>query len=200
MFDRFIKHINRHSELGQNEINYLWSIRTNIPVKVYRKNEIIFRAGEIFNFMYFVLDGCVRLYYNDHGDEKTAFFYTEGKFIRAIDSYKNGTPANENYQAIEETTLLVFSKSILKSLLKEHSNFEKVAQAAVEEELNTAQNIILSFISKSAEQRYMELIQSNPELFKNINQHYIASYLGVTPESLSRIRRRALLKDKTQKK
>jgi len=198
MFERFINLLNQYSELNEQEIEYLWKIRSSIPVEVYRKNEMIFNSGEIFNFMYFVLDGCVRLYYYNDGSEKTAFFYTEGTFIRAIDSYKNEIPALENYQAIEETTLLKFPKKLLQTLLKDHSNFERIAHRAVESELNIAQGIISSFVTQTAEQRYLELIEFNNELFQNINQHYIASYLGITPESLSRIRKRALLKDKNQ--
>ena len=196
MFDRFIKLLNRYTELNAKEVDYLWKIRNQIPAQTYRKNEVIFRAGQIFNTMYFVLNGCVRLYYNNNGNEKTAFFYTKGKFFRAVESYRDEIPARENYQAIEDTTLLLFHRSFLRQLMKQYAKFEHIAQLAVEDELITAQNMISTFVTKSPEQRYLELIKNNQELFKNINQHYIASYLGVTPESLSRIKKRALMKEK----
>ncbi len=196
MFDRFIKLLDQYSELSNEEIEYLWKIRKQIPAQICRKNEIIFKAGQIFNTMYFVLDGCVRLFYNNNGNEKTAFFYTKGKFFRAIESYQKEIPAKENYQAIEDTTLLLFHKNLVRQLIKQHLKFKHIAQLAVEDELVTAQNMISSFVTKSPEQRFLELFEHNSDLFRNINQHYIASYLGVTPESLSRIRKRALMKEK----
>ena len=196
MFDRFIKLLNRYAELNAKEVDYLWKIRRQIPAQIYKKNKVIFRAGQIFNTMYFVLDGCVRLYYNNNGREKTAFFYTKGKFFRAIESYRNEIPAKENYQAIEDTTLLLFHRNFASQLIEQYAKFKHIAQLAVEDELIIAQNMISSFVTKSPEQRYLELIEYNRNLFKNINQHYIASYLGITPESLSRIRKRTLLKEK----
>jgi CRP-like cAMP-binding protein len=196
MFEQFIQLLNQYSSLSEEEVNYLRELKNGIRFETLKKNEIVVKEGEIFNSMYFVLNGCIRLYYNMDGYEKTAFFYTKGDFIRSVESYRHELPIIENYQAIEDTLVVHFSKELLLDLVNRFSNLERIAHIAIEQELISAQNIIYSFIAQTPEERYFELISSNRELFLNVNQYYIASYLGITPESLSRIRKRTILKDK----
>jgi CRP-like cAMP-binding protein len=144
------------------------------------------------------LQGCVRLFYNADGNEKTAHFYTEGKFICAGESYNLNIPAKENYQAIEGTVLMHFHKQTINDLLKLFPNFELIARIATEDELISCQHMIASFITKSPEERYLELLKTNKELFQRVHQQYIASFLGVSPETLSRIKKRTILKSKKQ--
>lgn len=196
MFDKFLKLINQYTPLSQEEIHYLRKIRSYIPIKTFKKNEIIFREREYFHTMYLILEGSVRLYYNVDGNDKTAFFYTEGKFICAGESFTYNVPANENYQALEDTTLMFFHENTLEDLVKLFPNFKYISRLVIEDELITSQNMVASFITKSPEERYLELIETNCELFQRVHQHYIASYLGVSPETLSRIKKRTILKDK----
>lgn len=195
MQEKFIELINQYSALSEQEITH---IKNNVPIQSYTKNEVIFREGQISQTIYFVLEGCVRLFYNADGNEKTAFFYTEGKFICAGESYNFGVPAVENYQAIEDTTLMLFHKQTIDKLLALFPNFELIARFATEDELITCQKMIASFITKSPEERYLELLETNKDLFQRVHQQYIASFLGVSPETLSRIKKRALLKMKNK--
>jgi CRP-like cAMP-binding protein len=192
--DRLIENIKLYVSLSDQEIQFL---RTTVDKKVYTKNEIIFTSGNVADEIYFVTKGCVRLFYNVDGTDKTAFFYTEGQFICAGESYTFNTPARENYQAVEQTEIYIFTKSKIEVLLKEISKFEIIARIATENELITSQKVIASFVTKSAEERYIDLLNTQRELFQRVPQQYIATFLGVSPETLSRIKARVLNKNRS---
>ena len=189
--DRLIENIKLYASLSEQEIQLL---RNAVDKKVYDKSEIIFTEGNVSDEIYFVTKGCVRLFYNVDGTDKTAFFYTEGKFICAGESYTFNIPASENYQAAEQTEIFVFTKSKIDVLLKEVPKFEIIARIATENELITSQKVIASFVTKSAEERYIDLLNTQGELFQRVPQQYIASFLGVSPETLSRIKTRVFKK------
>jgi CRP-like cAMP-binding protein len=191
-FKEFLKYVNRISPVNKKESNFL---RENFPIRIHHKDDIILSEGEISNTIYFVLKGCVRLFYNADGNEKTAFFYTEGKFICAGESYTKGVPAIENYQALEDTVLMHFDKRPTDRLLQLYPHLEIIARLGTEDELITCQKIIASFVTLSPEKRYLELLETNPSLFQRANQQHIASYLGVSPETLSRIKKRVFRKN-----
>lgn len=192
--DRLIENIKLYASLNEQEIALLLDA---VDKKVYAKNELIFSAGKVSNEIYFVTKGCVRLFYNVDGADKTAFFYTEGQFICAGESYTFNIPAIENYQAVEETEIYVFTKSNIDVLLKKASKFEVIARIATENELITCQKVIASFVTKSAEERYVDLLNTQGELFHRVPQQYIASFLGVSPETLSRIKARVFHKTRS---
>jgi len=192
--DRLIENIKLYASLNEQEIQLL---RNAVDKKVYNKNEIIFTEGNVSDEIYFVTKGCVRLFYNVDGTDKTAFFYTEGQFICAGESYTFNIPASENYQAVEQTEIFVFTKSKIDVLLKEIPKFEIIARIATENELITCQKVIASFVTKSAEERFIDLLNTQGELFHRVPQQYIASFLGVSPETLSRIKTRVFNKNRS---
>jgi CRP-like cAMP-binding protein len=125
-------------------------------------------------------------------DEKTAFFYSQGQFICAGESYNLGIAAKENYQSMGQSEIVILDKKKVETLLQKDSKFEAIGRIATENELIASQKIIASFVTQTAEERYLELLESNSELFQNVPQQYIASFLGVSPETLSRIKSRIL--------
>ncbi len=190
--NNLIEIIKLYITISEQEIQLLHNV---IDKKIYQKNETIFTEGKISDEIYFVTKGCVRLFYNVDGNNKTAFFYTEGQFICAGESYTYSIPAIENYQAVEQTEIFIFTKSKIETLLKEVPKFEVIARIATENELITCQKVIASFVTKSAEERYIDLLNTQRELFQRVPQQYIASFLGVSPETLSRIKARVLKKN-----
>ena len=190
--DRLLETIELYTSLSPQEIEFLHQA---VQQKTYRKNELIFTEGKIADEIYFVTNGCVRLFYEVNGNDKTAFFYTESQFICAGESYTYNIPAIENYQAIEETELLIFTKSAIENLLQKVPKLEVIARIATENELITCQKVIASFVTKSAEERYLDLLTTQGQLFLRVPQQYIASFLGVSPETLSRIKARVLQKE-----
>jgi CRP-like cAMP-binding protein len=184
---RLIESIEHYVSMNTDEITL---IKNSIEKKTYEKNENVFTQGKISNKIYFITKGCVRLFYNVDGIDKTAFFYTEGQFICAGESYAFNIPAVENYQAIEQTEIYEFTKSKIEELLIKVPKMEVIARIATENELITCQKVIASFVTKSAEERYIDLLNTQGELFQRVPQQYIASFLGVSPETLSRIKKR----------
>ncbi len=184
---RLIDSIKFYVSLNPNQIKLL---KNSIEKKTYKKQEIIFTQGKISDKIYFISQGCVRLFYNVDGINKTAFFYTEGQFICAGESYTYNIPAVENYQAVEQTELYEFTKSKIEELLNKVPKMEVIARIATENELITCQKVSASFVTKSAEERYIDLLNTQGELFQRVPQQYIASFLGVSPETLSRIKKR----------
>jgi len=192
--DTLLESFQTYISLNKDEVSLL---EKKLTKKTYKKKEIIFKEGKISNEIYFVSKGCVRLFYTTDGTEKTAFFYTEGQFICAGESFTYNIPAIENYQAIEPTELIVLTKSEIEILTLQIPKMEIIARIAVENELITSQKIIASFITKSPEERYLDLLKTKKELFQRAPQQYIASFLGVSPETLSRIKKRILKKERS---
>ncbi len=196
MFDKFLSLINHYVTLNEEEVGYLCDV---LVMKQHKKGEPIFSEGQVARTIYFVLEGCVRLFYNVDGTDKTAFFFTEGKFICAGASYTFGTPARENYQAVENSVLVHLDRETTDQLLRLSPKFELIARIATEDELITSQQLIASFITLSPEERYTELLRTNGELFRRVPQRYIASFLGISPETLSRIKRRVVIREGKRK-
>jgi len=190
--EQLLETIKLYISLSPQEIQSLYEA---VQQKSFRKNELIFTEGKVADEIYFVTKGCVRLFYEVNGNDKTAFFYTESQFICAGESYTYNIPAIENYQAVEPTELLIFTKSAIEILLQKVPKLEVIARIATENELITCQKVIASFVTKSAEERYLDLLNTQGQLFQRVPQHYIASFLGVSPETLSRIKTRVLQKE-----
>ncbi|MCT4643734.1 MAG: Crp/Fnr family transcriptional regulator [Carboxylicivirga sp.] len=189
-----IENIKHYIDLNKEEIALLEEAAVR---KTFRKKTIIFEEGKVSDEIYFVTSGCVRLFYNNEGNEKTAFFYTEGQFICAGESFTFNIPAIENYEAIEDTELYIFSKASIIELTNNLPKMEVIARIATENELITYQKLVAFFITKSAEERYLDLLNTQKDLFQRVPQQYIASYLGVSPETLSRIKARVIKKQRS---
>ncbi len=165
-------------------------IRDNIPVQKMGKDAFLLKQGEVSKAFYFIIKGCVRLYYVVDGEEKTAFFYMENEFVSSYESFTRQVPASHNLQCIETCELAVISFENAHLLLKRYPKFEFLARMMMEEELMVYQDIIASFITLTPSQRYLKLCEKKPALLQRIPQYHLASFLGVRPESLSRIRKR----------
>jgi CRP-like cAMP-binding protein len=161
-----------------------------IPIKNFEKGTILLREGQVAKDSYFNLKGCVRHYYIIDGEEKTTAFYTEGESIASLSSYVNKTPANHYLECVEDCTLAVLNYDKERELYGRVKGFESLCRASVEEDLGKQQQLLAAYITKSPEDRYLDLLKNRPELLQRVPQYHLASYLGVKPESLSRIRKR----------
>lgn len=182
-----LTHLQQAAALSADEIQFL---ENEVTILHARKNDQLLEAGAVSSAFYFILEGCVRLYYTAEAEEKTAFFYTEGMFVSSYESFTKQVPAKHNLQCVEDCSLAVFTTESAMRLLQYSPRFELLARIAMEEELSIYQEIISSFVTLNAEQRYIRLLETNPALLQRIPQHQIATYLGVTAETLSRIRKR----------
>lgn len=188
-FQDFIERLASFMTLTHEEIELL---RDKVPIRTYQKGEYLIKAGEISKSFFFNASGFVRLFYLLNGEEKTAYFYGEGSFISAYSSFLKQEPCSFFLQAAEETQVVVISVEASEAILTYSPKFEKLARIAMEEEMVSLQEIIASLITLSPEKRYLELLKRNPEVFQKVPQVQIASFLGVKPESLSRIKKRSM--------
>ena len=193
MFDEFVNIINdRYEPMKESELD---SLQYYAIFKKYEKNEIILCEESLSQNIFFVLEGSLRVYYNINGSDKTTFFHSKGEFVWR--SCNNGTfhiPMQENYQALEKTTLVHFDKNKIEEMFKYLPKLERIARLGAENGLMEYQQLNASHILLSAEERYVELLEINKEIFQRAPQKYIASYLGISPETLSRIKRRVYTK------
>jgi len=165
-------------------------IASRIPIREYAKGTILLREGQIAREAYYVLRGCVRAYYVVDGEERTTAFYTENESAAALSSYNRQSPSAHFMECVEDCTLSVLTYTNEQELINEFPNFARLCRASMEAGYGKHQDMLASYITRSPEERYLYLQQSRPDLLQRIPQYHLASYLGVKPESLSRIRKR----------
>lgn len=189
--DSLIKLFSQYLDLNPDEIAF---IRKNSKIHSYPKNHLLLAEGDISQAFYFVIKGCLRLFYLSGVEEKNAYFYTENMFVSSFLSFTKQIPSKHNIATIEESILVKFDVNSVEKFVNFSTKFETLAKIMMEKELATYQQIISSFVTKNAEERYLDFITNHSELTQRIPQHYIATYLGISPETLSRIRKRILKK------
>lgn len=170
------------------------AIAEKIPVRNVPKGTILLRADEVSGECYFVLKGCVRQYYVVDGAEKTTAFFTEAQAVVSVASYSSQLPASHYLSCTEDCILIVGDFNQEKTMYAEFPKLEVITRGMMEQDYGKAQETLAAFIISSPEDRYLDLQQTRPDLLQRVPQHQLASYLGVTPESLSRIRKRIALK------
>mgnify|MGYP006293837183 FL=1 len=166
-----------------------------IPVRTFERGTLLLRAGQVAADGYHIIEGCARLYYLIDGEERTTAFFTEGQSVASMTSYANQTPADHYIECVEDCTMLVLNYHQEKRLLQQHPRLESIFRVATEQEYGKNQALLAHYITKSPEERYLHLLETRPELIHRVPQYHLASYLGVKPESLSRIRKRLAKRD-----
>ena len=160
---------------------------------IYREVPKKFRltdVGEIAREAYFINKGLARLYFLKEGEEISANFVFENGFIASLESVLLKTKSRQAVETIEECELLVINKVKLDELTATYPSFNIFSKALAEFAFITLQRRASSFILDSPEERYVNMLNEWPNMLERVPQHMIASYLGVTPVSLSRIRGR----------
>lgn len=182
-----IKYFNHQLELLPEEVEFLLN---HVPVIDIKKNEYLLKEKEISTAFYFVEKGLIRMYYLVDGVEKTTYFYEANSFVSSYESFTKQIPSKNYIQAITNAKVAVFNMEVVFEILKKFPRFESLSRIVMEEELSIYQEMISSFITMDAKQRYLNLLKIKPHLLLQVPQYQIATYLGVSPETLSRIRAR----------
>ena len=154
------------------------------------KKTILSKPGKIATELYFVNSGSLRLYYESDGIERTLFFAFENQFTGPCRSFMLGEPNHQIFETLEKCELLVVKKKPFIKVLEEFPRLALLRSMIAEENLFMTEGIVSFLLLNSPEERYIRLLNHNPEILKRIPQYQIASYLGLSPVSLSRIRKR----------
>ena len=157
---------------------------------------ILLSEGEVASKLFFVVRGCLRTYFiKEDGKDITAQFFVEDQIVASFESATTGTPSRAYIEAIENSIVGSIPLKALEGILNKSSAMREGFRRFLMERLVYYMERCSSYILDNPEKRYLHLLEDNPELVDRLPKQYIASYLGITPVSLSRIRNR--LKEKT---
>ncbi len=157
--------------------------------KSFKRNEYILREGEICKFNYFVISGCMRLFStNKEGVENTRYIAFEGKFGTSFTSLISGQPAFEHIQCLEKTMVLCISRDDFYKLVESEPAVNKVYRNILESAYITTQKRIYDFQGADSLERVKWLLANQPKILSRISNKVVASYLGITPHTLSRLK------------
>lgn len=174
----------KKDEAGWSQFQTLF-IEQEIPPRT-----ILLHEGEISTHAHFIKKGCLRQWFNKDGKDITFQFFFENQAVASIDSFLYHQPSLFSIESIEQSSIYSFSKDNFEQLKLIYPEFNDCFQDVLYQRFKIYAQLFLSRIKDTPQERYEELIKTCPELIKRVPQHYIASYLGITPISLSRIRNR----------
>ena len=166
-------------------------------LKEIKKKGLLLENGKVCNYIAFVAEGTIRHFHLKDGLEKTCDISFENAWVTDFHSFTHNTSCIMNLQAMEYTTVFLIRKENLFKLYSECNKYETFGRLMAEGVAQRATEIAMSLSSEKPEQRFRNLIKSQPNLFQRVPQKYIANFLGISPESLSRIRNRILKKSKS---
>ncbi|WP_290798288.1 Crp/Fnr family transcriptional regulator [Flavihumibacter sp. UBA7668] len=164
-----------------------------IEIRRVPKGEFLISQGQRLFCSYHLFKGCVREYYVKDGEEKTIAFYTAGDSLYDGGDKQNQEPSSVNWETVSECIVSVFTHEVEKEMYRLFPRLESLCRMETEKQYSRYKKSLHHYLDSSPEERYENLIETKPELFQLVPLYHIASYLGVTPESLSRIRRRMKL-------
>lgn len=160
-----------------------------LKVERYPGGKMLLREGETATRIYIVLKGCLRMYYiREDGREITSQFFLEGGMVASAESLFTGTPSRAYLETLEESELAVLPKNEFRKRLGNDPSLEKWFMVFLENRLIYYMNLHSSYILDPPEVRYRKLLAEQPRVVERVPQHYIATYLGVSPVHLSRIK------------
>jgi len=183
-----MKYITRFTTLNEEEQR---AVIKDVLVEEYKKGTMLLRQGDVPAKCYFVLKGCVRQYSIDEtGKEVTSNFYTEEQAISNFSHHKQDKSSPYSLACLEDCILVVGNFETERDMYHKYSQLETMTRRMIEQSFGELQDELASFIASTPEERYRTLLRKRPHLADRVPQHQLASYLGITPESLSRIKKR----------
>ncbi len=193
MKEKFIDYFLKFGPLSDAEIDL---ITNDLRIERFDKGHQLLVAGQRAFDNYFVLSGCVRQFYLNDGDESTTQFYTEEHWILPAIAQAESEISRFYLECVEDCHLVVANENDGNEMLHDNKRFQALSQIVLEKEIVKQQQHFVAFQNYTPEQRYLNLQKNRPDLIERIPQYQLSSYLGVKPESLSRIRKR--LADKSR--
>ena len=193
MYERLKLYCKTKVALTEKELKLIDSYFEVIEIK---KKDFLLQDGKICNFIGFIANGSIRHFHIKDGVEKTCDISFENSWVTDFQSFTHNTSCIMNLQAIEDTKVFIIKKENLYKLYNECSKYETFGRLMAEQVAQRATEIAMSLSSDKPEERFQNLIKNQADLFQRVPQKYIANFLGISPESLSRIRNRIFKKTK----
>lgn len=188
MYQLFFKNLNKKIALTHEEEEI---IKSYLSPKKLRKKQYLLQAGDVCKTIAFVEKGTLRAYSTDEkGNEHIIQFALEGWTISDLYSFMTGEPATYHIDALEDSELILISKSAQEEILKRVPKYETYTRMQLTGAYLAMQKRLTSIISLPVEERYMNFISVYPDIAQRVPQHMIASYMGLKPETLSRVRKK----------
>jgi len=187
MHDKLIQNIKQIVLIDSDEEKVFLSVFKPMHLK---KGDFFLKEGEVNNKLGFVVEGLVRYFVYKNDEESTLEFSKENEFIAEYQSFLSQSQSIQAIQAIEDTTLLVTDFDGLQNIYTKTKNGNLIGRLVIEYRFGHLMKQLLSIYMHNPEERYLNFLKSFPDLVQRIPQYYISSYVGVKPESLSRIRKR----------
>lgn len=186
MYEVFFQTLQEKDDFGENEFEV---IKKHLTPKKLRKKQYLLQEGDVCKFVAFVEKGALKSYTIDEkGTEHIIQFALEGWLISDLYSFLTSEPATYNIDAIEDCELVLISKTANEELLKTLPKYETWIRLQITGAYIALQKRLTSIISLSIEERYKNFTSVYPQIVQRVPQHMIASYMGLTPETLSRVR------------
>lgn len=186
MFEEINKNVTRYHTFNENELKIFNSLLKPLHLK---KKSFLLQAGEVCNIEAFIKKGCLMTYLlNEEGKETVLYFSIENWWVSDICSFNDQTKSDFYIQALEDSELLILTPQTKEELVFKVPHFERAFRLMIQKNLGVMQSRLHSIIAKSAETRYNDFLKRYPSIPQRVSQHHIASYLGVSPEFLSKIR------------
>ena len=162
---------------------------SELKIKHFRKSGFLIRAGQVENHIYFLNKGATRNYFIKDGKDFTVDFLFEGSFVTAYYSFITREPSSVYIELLDDTETVVISYEQLQRFYKKYHYGEKIGRLIAESQYVKRLRREMELLSLTAEERYVTLLKKDPVLVSNLSVKHLSSYLGIQPESLSRIRR-----------
>ena len=191
-YENILNNIKRYVSLNEDDEQQFISIVRTTKTK---RRQFIVQPNFICSHQTYVLEGAFRSYFvNDEGMEHTIQFAIEDWFISDFNSYLNQSPASLFVEALEDSTVQQIAYEDVESLCDKNPKFERFFRLVAQKSFAYSQRRVLSNLGKSAEERYLEFFNLYPSIVQRVPQYALASYLGMSPEFLSKIRKRLTTK------
>lgn len=188
MFDAINTAVRKSCPFTEEELKLFNSL---LQFKTLPKKTFLLQEGEVCNFESFINKGCIRNYYiDDHGAEVTLQFAIEGWWVSDIASFHERKPSRMFIETLEDCEVLSLSPEHKEQLLKQAPAFERMFRLMVQRNLSRLQERLFQTILTTATEKYLDFLERYPTIPQRVAQHYIASYLGLSPEFLSKVRTR----------
>lgn len=190
MKNEILKYLSKYTVITKELEN---AISESTFIKTFKKGSVLLKEGGISNECYFIIKGCVRSYSLKDGEEQTIEFYTEEQSVIPA-NYETLKPSESYLECLEDTIVSVGNPKLEKETFQKYPQLESLSRTIAETIILKQQVSFTEFRTSTSEERYLNMMKDRPDLHQRAPQHQIASYLGIKPESLSRIRKRIINK------